>query len=86
MDYAEHERTYDRFIALIKLSVVALLNIVLTLVLVGFGGSMGGTLASLLLIATIVAAAIGLPFGHKGWIPSAFVFALGVVLIILTVA
>lgn len=86
MDYPEHERTYERFIGLIKLTVAGVLNVLLCLVLVAFAGSAGGMLSTLLLIATLVAAAIGLALGKRGWVPSAVVFALGVVLIVLTVS
>lgn len=76
MDYAEHERTYAGFIAFTKVGIFAVLNIVLCLVIVGFGGAWAGVLATLGVIALIVAAAIGLFAGARGWIPSAILFVI----------
>ncbi len=86
MDYAEHERTYERFISLIKQTVVHVINVLFCLLLVGFGGGSGHALAAFLLFLTLVAAAIGLALGRRGWIPGGLVAFVGLVFIVLTVS
>lgn len=85
MDYAEHERTYEGFINFSKIGVVAVLNVVLCLILFAFGGTAAVVFGWILLIATIVASAIGMALGASGWIPPAGVFVLTVLVSILTV-
>jgi hypothetical protein len=85
MDYDAHEQTYEGFINFSKVGTIAVLNIVLCLILFAFGGTAATVFGWLMLIATIVAAAIGLALGASGWIPSAAVFVLTGVLAILTV-
>ncbi len=86
MDYAEHERTFAGFVGLTKLSIAVSINVMISLVLYGFGTA--GTsflLGTLVLIALIIAAAIGLAMNYS-WKPSAFVAVIGIILVILTVA
>ncbi|MBO6508646.1 MAG: aa3-type cytochrome c oxidase subunit IV [Roseibium sp.] len=85
MDYEAHEATYEGFINFSKVGTVAVLNIVLCLILFGFGGTTAVVFGWLMLIATMFAAAIGLALGANGWIPSAAVFVLTGLLAILTV-
>jgi hypothetical protein len=85
MDYEMHEATYEGFINFSKVGVVAVLNIVLCLILFAFGGTAATIFGWIMLIATLVAGAVGLALGAKGWVPSAVVFGLTVVLAILTV-
>jgi small-conductance mechanosensitive channel len=85
MDYEMHEATYEGFINFSKVGTVAVLNIVLCLILFGFGGTTAFVFGWIMLAATIIAAAIGLALGSKGWVPSAAVFVLTAILAILTV-
>jgi aa3 type cytochrome c oxidase subunit IV len=85
MDYEAHERTYEGFINFSKVGTIAVLNIVLCLILFGFGGTAATVFGWLMLIATLVASSIGLALGAKGWIPPAVVFVLTGILAILTV-
>ncbi|MCV0425748.1 MAG: aa3-type cytochrome c oxidase subunit IV [Roseibium sp.] len=85
MDYDSHERTYEGFINFSKVGTVAVLNVVLCLILFGFGGTAATVFGWLMLIATLVSSAIGLALGASGWIPPALVFLLTGVLAILTV-
>ena len=83
MDYPEHERTYEGFIAFSKVGVVNTLDILLCLVLYAFGGGWGFTLGTILLLMTLAALAIDLAM--KSVKASASVFVIGVVLIVLAV-
>ena len=85
MDYEAHEATYEGFINISKVGTVAVLNIVLCLILFSFGGTAATIFGWIMMIATIVAGAIGLALGSKGWIPSMAVFVLTALLAILTV-
>ena len=85
MDYAEHERTFSGFVSLTKLLIAVCINIMISLVLYGFGSA--GTsflLGTVILILLLIAGAVGLAM--KGsWKPSAFVAVLGIIFIVLTV-
>jgi hypothetical protein len=59
MDYAEHQRTYARFVALTKIVILSGVVTLVALALYGFGSG-GFWLGSLLIILMIVAAAVGL--------------------------
>ncbi|WP_417687102.1 aa3-type cytochrome c oxidase subunit IV [Roseibium sp.] len=85
MDYAAHEATYEGFINFSKVGTIAVLNVVLCLILFAFGGTAATVFGWIMLVGTLVAAAIGLALGAKGWIPSAAVFVLTGLLAILTV-
>lgn len=85
MDYDSHERTYEGFINFSKVGTISVLTIVLCLVMFGFGGTAAVVFGWLMLIAMMVAAAIGVALGASGWIPPAAVFVLTGVLAILTV-
>ncbi|TYC60540.1 aa3-type cytochrome c oxidase subunit IV [Rhodobacterales bacterium] len=85
MDYDSHERTYEGFINFSKVGTIAVLNVVLCLILFGFGGTVAVVFGWLMLIATLVSAAIGIALGASGWIPPAAVFVLTGVLAILFV-
>ncbi|MDN3720817.1 aa3-type cytochrome c oxidase subunit IV [Roseibium salinum] len=85
MDYEAHERTYEGFINFSKVGTIAALNVMLCLIMFGFGGSVATIFGWLMLIATIVASSIGLALGATGWIPPAAVFVVTGLLAILTV-
>ncbi|WP_434055413.1 MAG: aa3-type cytochrome c oxidase subunit IV [Roseibium sp.] len=85
MDYDEHERTYEGFINFSKVGTIAVINIVICLIMFGFGGTTAVVFGWLMLIATMVASAIGLALGDSGWIPPTAVTVLTIVLAILTV-
>jgi hypothetical protein len=85
MDYASHEQTYEGFINFAKVGTIAVLNIVLCLILFAFGGTAAAVFGWLMLLATIVAAGVGVALGEKGWVPPAAVFVLTGILCILTV-
>ncbi|GAA0776856.1 aa3-type cytochrome c oxidase subunit IV [Roseibium denhamense] len=85
MDYDSHERTYEAFINFSKIGTVAVLNIVVCLILFAFGGTTAVVFGWLMLIATLVATAIGMALGASGWIPPTAVFGLTVVLAVLMV-
>ncbi|MEP3276782.1 MAG: aa3-type cytochrome c oxidase subunit IV [Stappiaceae bacterium] len=83
-EFDEHQKTYDGFIRFSKISIVAILNILVCLILFTYGGGAGTFFGTILMIATLVAAAIGLFSGDRGWIPSAAVFVLCVLAWIVT--
>lgn len=85
MDYDAHEQTYEGFINFSKVGTIAVLNIVLCLILFAFGGTTAVVFGWLMLIATMVASAIGMALGASGWIPPAVVFVLTGVLAVLLV-
>ncbi|WP_306144306.1 aa3-type cytochrome c oxidase subunit IV [Roseibium sp. MMSF_3412] len=85
MDYDAHERTYEGFINFSKVGTIAVINIVICLILFGFGGTTAVVFGWLMLIATMVASAIGLALGDSGWIPVTAVTVLTIILAILTV-
>lgn len=86
MDYAEHEKTYAGFLAFTKVGLIACINVVLCLLIFGLGSGYSNLAGTVALLATIVAAVVGLFAGQKGWIPSAIVFVVAGLLAILTVA
>ncbi len=86
MDYAEHEKTYAGFIAFAKIGVIVSINVMLCLLIFGLGSGYSNLAGWVALLATIVAAVVGLALGQKGWIPSAYAFGLAGLLAILTVA
>ena len=59
MDYAEHERTFERFIALTKITVLGSIITMIALALYGFGRG-GFWLGTLLIIMMMVAVVIDL--------------------------
>lgn len=85
MDYNAHEQTYEGFINFSKVGTVAVLNIVLCLILFAFGGTAATVFGWLMLIANLIATAVGLALGEKGWIAPSAVFVLSGLLAILTV-
>ncbi len=85
MDYDAHERTYEGFINFSKIGTIAVLNIVLCLILFSFGGTAALIFGWIMLIATLVASAIGMAIGASGWIPPTVIFVLTGILAILTV-
>ena len=85
MDYAQHEKTYEGFLALAQISTVATIDVLIALVLFAYGGSWGFLLAVFYLILILIASAVG--FMGKGSVrPLVVVFGIGVLLVILTVA
>ncbi|MDJ0932443.1 aa3-type cytochrome c oxidase subunit IV [Breoghania sp.] len=85
MDYSEHEKTYAGFVAFSKIGVIACINVVLCLLIFGLGSGYSNLAGTVVLLATIIAAVIGLFAGQKGWIPSAAVFVFAGLMAILTV-
>lgn len=85
MDYEMHEGTYEGFINFSKVGIVSLFNILLCLIMFGLGGTSAVVFGWIMLVATIIAATVGLATGKKGWIPPAAVFVVAGVLAILTV-
>lgn len=85
MDYDAHEKTYEGFINFSKVGTIAVLNIVLCLILFAFGGTAATVFGWLMLIATMVACAVGLALGASGWIPPTVVFVLTGILTLLAV-
>ena len=85
MDYDAHEQTYEGFINFSKIGTIAVLNIVVCLIMFAFGGTAATVFGWLLLIATLIATAVGMALGASGWIPPAAVFVLSGILAILTV-
>lgn len=85
MDYREHDRTYHKFLDLAKLTIVGTFNIMVALVLFGFGSAgTGFWLGILMLLMTLAGVAIGLASGSVK--PSAVVFVVGLLFVILAVA
>lgn len=84
MDFEEHQKTYDGFIQFSKISIIAIFNILVCLILFTWGGGAGTFFGTILMIATLIAAAVGLFGGDRGWIPSAVVFGLCVLAWIVT--
>ncbi len=85
MDYDEHERTYKGFLQFTRLTIIATINVLITLVIFGFGGGGAFWVGMLVLLLTIVAATIGV-FSKGAWKPSGVVLVLAVLAMILTVA
>ncbi len=84
MDYAEHERTYAGFISFAQIGTIALLNIMLCLALITFGGGIGAFLGSVFTVLTLVAVAMGAVIKGKSWVPSAVVFVVSGLFLIMT--
>ncbi len=85
MDYSEHDRTYDGFLALTKIGMVHVITIVVALAIFGFGGPWSFTLGVLTLLLALVSAAIGM--ASKGSVvPPSVVLALAFVFFVLSVA
>lgn len=63
MDYREHERTYDGFIALTKLTIVATIDIMIALALFAFGTG-GFWLGVILTLLTLIG--LGIALAAKG--------------------
>ena len=60
MDYREHERTYNGFLALAKLSIIGTISTLLALGIFAFGGGAGFWLGVLVLIMATIAGVIDL--------------------------
>lgn len=86
MDYREHDRTYHQFLGLAKLTAVGTFNVMVSLILFGFGSpGTGFWLGMLMLLMTLLAAAVGL-VGRGSVRPSAIVFVIGLLFVVLAVA
>ena len=85
MDYNEHEQTYTGFVQFTRLSIIATINILITLAIFGFGGGGAFWIGMVVLLLTLIAAAIGI-FTKGSWKPSGAVLVLAVLALILTVA
>jgi hypothetical protein len=85
MDYREHDRTYEGFLALTKIGILHVITILLALAMFGFGGSWGFTFGVLTILLAIISAVIG--FASNGSVvPPGVVLGLAFVLFILSVA
>ncbi len=84
MDYAEHDRTYSGFIALTKISILAVIDTMLALVLYSFAGGGGFWLGTLLLILTMIGVGIGI-FARGTVRPLVAVTVIGFLLMAVTV-
>ncbi|SDU35693.1 aa3-type cytochrome c oxidase subunit IV [Stappia sp. ES.058] len=86
MDYAEHERTYTGFLNFSKVAIVAAINVMICLLLLTFGGGGAAFFGTVLMIATLIAAGVGLFAGANGWVPSAVITLVSGLLAIITLA
>jgi len=85
MDYDEHEQTFEGFVQFTKLAIIATINILITLAIFAFGSGSAFWIGLLMLVLTLVAAAIGV-FAKGSWKPSGVVTVLALLAMILTVA
>ncbi|MXN65310.1 aa3-type cytochrome c oxidase subunit IV [Stappia sp. GBMRC 2046] len=86
MEFEAHRATYEGFVNIGKISAIALLNVLLCLIMFTFGGTAGTIFGWIMVFALLIAAAVGIALGARGWIPGAAVFVMTVVLSILTSA
>lgn len=82
MDYAEHERTYEGFLKLSRITCIAIGSILWALLMFSFGGGMGMVLGTVTIIGAAVAVVIGLFSKGEGWMPSAIVFGVAMVFLV----
>lgn len=85
VEFSEHTRTYEGFVALTVISILHVITILLALVMFGFGGSGGFWLGLLTLFLAVASAAIGIARGGA-WKPAAWVLALAAILAIFAVS
>lgn len=85
MDYAEHDRTYEGFLAVTKVGIIHVITILLALAMYAFGGAWGFTLGTLTIILAIIAVAISMASKGHVAVPS-IVLGLAALLFILSVA
>ena len=84
MDYAEHERTFDTFVMITKLGILHVIDTLLSLALIAYGGAWGLWLGLFLLLVATIALVIG--FLAKGTAkPLIFTTILGVLLVAVSV-
>lgn len=82
MDYAEHQRTYAGFVALTKVTILAVIIILQSLTLFGIASN-GFWLGAILLLLMFIAAAVSV--ASKGSIKALVgVFVLGLIFMALT--
>jgi hypothetical protein len=84
MDYAEHERTYERFVELTTVSAIHVATLLLALVMFGFGDNVGFWLGFLTIVLAVVAAAFSI--ARKSVKPAAVVLGIAAILALLSVA
>jgi hypothetical protein len=83
MDYAQHEQTFAAFVMLVKLAILATVDVLLALTLYGFGSG-GFWLGTLMIVLMIIATAIGL--AAKGTVkPLVITTIIGILLVIVSV-
>jgi hypothetical protein len=85
VDFSEHERTYEGFVAVTIVGVLHTITIMLALVMFGFGGSGGFWLGLITLFLAVAAAAVGIARGGA-WKPAAWVLALAAILALLAIS
>ena len=85
VDFTEHARTYEGFVALTTIGILHTLTILLALVMFGFGGAGSFWLGLITLFLAVASAAIGIARGGA-WKPAAWVFALAALLAIFAVS
>lgn len=76
MDYAEHERTYEGFLKLSKISSIAIGSILWALLTFTFGGGLGMFLGTVSIIAVVIGLVVSLFSKGDGVIPSGIVFGM----------
>ncbi len=85
-DFEAHKATYEGFINIGKISIVSLLNVMVCLILFTYGGTAGSIFGTIMIFAILIAAAIGMAMGSRGWIPAAGLFVLSGLIAIITAA
>ncbi len=76
IDISEHQKTYEGFLAFSRVLIIAIFNILICLLLFGFGGGFGAVLGTILLLATGFSVVVGLSEREHGWIVTGIVFVL----------
>jgi hypothetical protein len=84
MDYAEHERTYERFVELTTVGAIHIATLLVALVMFAFGGGSGFWLGFLTIVLAVGAAAVSI--ARRSWKAAAVVLGLAAVFALLSVA
>jgi hypothetical protein len=79
VDFSEHVRTYDGFVALTIISILHTITILLALVMFGFGGAGSFWLGVITVFLAVGSAAIGIARGGT-WRPAAWILGLAAIL------
>ncbi|MEM8811252.1 MAG: aa3-type cytochrome c oxidase subunit IV [Pseudomonadota bacterium] len=84
MDYAEHERTYEGFLKLSKITSLAVGSILWALIMFAFGGGFGSFLGTVTVLAALAAATQGIMSSGEGWMSSGIVFVLAILFVLMS--